>query len=362
MANANQFLIGANDEHGLNPPTAGKRTPTMPYIDRSFYENEVNRQCKLRFLAGCARCGFNVYDIHPETTDTSVGERVRRANRAGVNALVTFGYNAYGNGLSFNTVNGYIVFYSNQSRSPQRSKLLSLDVSDGLATLLDTRNLGLGTLNDVGVLESVNCPSCLVESGFMTNFNEAKNMLNPIFCENVGEGACKGICDFLGVDYIDKNANKRTLRRGNVGSLVKYAQYLLLLGGYPVEADGVFGVETFNATVEFQQDLGLVADGIIGKNTWTYLTRNLNTYPTLRRRSRGAYVDFLQRLLLSYLYPVGNIDGVFGSQTENCVRQFQQENSLAVDGIVGRNTWNELFASNGREQPQNARDIDEIVE
>lgn len=30
MANASDYYIGANDEHGLNPPTAGKRTPVMP--------------------------------------------------------------------------------------------------------------------------------------------------------------------------------------------------------------------------------------------------------------------------------------------------------------------------------------------
>ena len=45
MALASSFLIAANDEHGLNPPTAGKRTPIMPYINRSFYENEFNRLC-----------------------------------------------------------------------------------------------------------------------------------------------------------------------------------------------------------------------------------------------------------------------------------------------------------------------------
>lgn len=36
MAVASNFLIGANDEHGINPPTVGKRTPIMPYIGRSF--------------------------------------------------------------------------------------------------------------------------------------------------------------------------------------------------------------------------------------------------------------------------------------------------------------------------------------
>ena len=45
MANASSFLIAANDEHGLNPPTVGKRTPFISYINRSFYENEfIDRQ------------------------------------------------------------------------------------------------------------------------------------------------------------------------------------------------------------------------------------------------------------------------------------------------------------------------------
>ena len=35
-------------------------------------------------------------------------------------------------------------------------------------------------------------------------------------------------------------------------------------------------------------------------------------------------------------------DGVFGSRTEQTVRRFQGLNGLAVDGVVGRNTWNAL--------------------
>ena len=32
MNPAEYFKIGGNDEHGVNPPTPGKRTPVMPYI------------------------------------------------------------------------------------------------------------------------------------------------------------------------------------------------------------------------------------------------------------------------------------------------------------------------------------------
>ena len=351
MARANDFIIASNDEHGLNPPTLGKRTPQLPYINRSFYENEFNRQAKYAFLANVARCGFRTFDAHPELEDTSVGSRVRRVNSIRASALITFGYNAYGGGLTFNNANGYIVFYSNLSRFPAYSKLLSVDVSDGLKTTLTTRNLGYSTLVDVGVLESVNCPSSLVEAGFMTNFNEAKLMLNPSFVSDVSEGVARGVCEFFDVTYVPKTVNMPTLRRGNSGYAVKYLQYLLILLGYNVDADGVFGSQTQRVVTEFQRDVGINVDGVVGRNTWNYLTQNLERYPTLRRGSRGGYVNILQRYLLSYLYPIGNVDGVFGARTERAVREFQSENGITADGIVGRVTWQTLFSSNGRDNP-----------
>ena len=48
--NAGNYIIGGNDEHGINPPTIGKRTPVMPYINRSIYENEFNYAAKKNFL------------------------------------------------------------------------------------------------------------------------------------------------------------------------------------------------------------------------------------------------------------------------------------------------------------------------
>ncbi|WP_162267458.1 peptidoglycan-binding domain-containing protein, partial [Clostridium botulinum] len=48
--------------------------------------------------------------------------------------------------------------------------------------------------------------------------------------------------------------------------------------GYPVGshgADGVFGDSTVTAIKAFQRDCHLVADGIVGKETWKALFRNL---------------------------------------------------------------------------------------
>jgi len=40
---------------------------------------------------------------------------------------------------------------------------------------------------------------------------------------------------------------------------------------------------------------------------------------------------------------VGTPDGMFGSLTAQAVHLFQEVNNLEVDGVVGQNTWGQLF-------------------
>ncbi len=353
MAIASDFLIGANDEHGLNPPTVGKRTPLINYIGRSFYENEFNNQAKLMFMLACLRCGFNVYDVHPEEQDISVSNRVVRANRAGVSLLVTFAYNASGNGLVFNNARGIEVYYSRLNSFANESRRLSELVYNKLVENTNVPGRFVGTLS-VGVLTNVRAPSTLIEAGFMTNWLDAKLMLNPSYVINVAESTCQAVCEFLAVPYVSRElVNYQTIRLNSRGNFVRILQYLLNWYGNNLVVDGVFGVATQRAVQEFQRNNNLAVDGIVGRNTWNKL---LNVNPqseVLKRGSESAAVMFLQRLLLSYLYPITQLDGDFGPETERAVRDFQAENGLTVDGIVGRNTWQRLLNSNGRPQNQN---------
>jgi peptidoglycan hydrolase-like protein with peptidoglycan-binding domain len=71
----------------------------------------------------------------------------------------------------------------------------------------------------------------------------------------------------------------------------------------------------------------------------------MNQGPTLRRGSQGRDVRRLQRLfVMMKTLGVGDIDGVFGPRTERAVRDFQQDEGLTVDGIVGQQTWHALPA------------------
>lgn len=275
QTDASQLLIAGNDEHGLLPqPTPGKRTPIMPRVNRSFYENEFNRMAKQYFLEACKRCGFRTLDVKPENTDVSLTTRANRVRNSGASALVTFAYNAVGDGNSFNSTSGFEVLYSRLSPVQAQSRVLAQNIVNFLAQGTQQNNRGIKTDNFY-MLYAVPCPSVIVEAGFMTNLREARFMLDPDFQQEVGEECCQGVCAYFGVKYIAPQARVlSTIRQGSRGALVRYAQEKLYSKLYPgVGAiDGVFGSKTAQAVRDFQRENGLVVDGIIGPRTWAVLS------------------------------------------------------------------------------------------
>lgn len=71
----------------------------------------------------------------------------------------------------------------------------------------------------------------------------------------------------------------------------------------------------------------------------------------LRKGSRGSSVKTLQQQLSFLGFDVGEIDGIFGAQTEDAVEQFQQKNKTYPDGIVGPITRRLIAEEAGEEAP-----------
>lgn len=68
---------------------------------------------------------------------------------------------------------------------------------------------------------------------------------------------------------------------------------------------------------------------------------------TIRKGNMGELVKQCQTMLQKLGYDLGicGVDGDFGTATEKAVRAFQKASGLAVDGVVGKNTWAALEAA-----------------
>ncbi|WP_404336626.1 peptidoglycan-binding protein [Planococcus rifietoensis] len=154
-----------------------------------------------------------------------------------------------------------------------------------------------------------------------------------------------------------------TLRQGSNRIEVKLFQWTLNDYGLKTEVDGIFGPKTDRNVRQYQQDKGLVVDGIVSMNTWVAIyaehqppaddnelparLKNLMAIAPehqfiLREGSKRIEVELLQWTLNEYGLNT-SVDGIFGPETKRNVRQYQADKGLKVDGIVGVNTWTALY-------------------
>ena len=166
------------------------------------------------------------------------------------------------------------------------------------------------------------------------------------------------------------------VRLGEENMMVKQIQVRLnrISNNYPSipkinPVDGIFGTQTEDAVLEFQRIFNLTQDGIIGQATWYKIIFVYNAVKRLSELdSEGISVEEYSqqfpgalrfgdsgnsvRVMQYYLSAVANyyptiptitLNGNFDKATRDSVIAFQRQFGLTPDGIVGENTWDELY-------------------
>jgi len=135
---------------------------------------------------------------------------------------------------------------------------------------------------------------------------------------------------------------------GEVGEAVSDLQARLAELDLPVDDPaGAFGPSTAEALRRFQAGRGLPATGVCDQGTFNALVAagyHLGDRILYLRHPmlRGDDVAELQRRLSALGFDPGRIDGIFGTQTEAAVREFQHNAGLPADGRCGRETLADL--------------------
>ncbi len=166
------------------------------------------------------------------------------------------------------------------------------------------------------------------------------------------------------------------LEKGQLNESIRRIQIYLnrISANYPAipkipVINGAFDESTENAVRTFQRVFSLTPDGIVGKATWyriIYIYDSVTRlaeldsegigYENIPKQFTGALgigaqggqvvtVQFFLTLIsqfVDFVAPV-NTDGVYGQNTANQVRAFQQYKGLPTTGEVDRATWESLY-------------------
>jgi N-acetylmuramoyl-L-alanine amidase len=143
------------------------------------------------------------------------------------------------------------------------------------------------------------------------------------------------------------------LRRGDCDPAVveiraTLRRFGLLTGAPDPRSDEFFDADVEHAVRAFQQQRGLITDGIVGLATWRALREagwrlgDRMLALMISAPMSGDDVVALQERLLELGYDPGRPGGVFNEQTEAALRKFQREYGLVPDGLCGPATLRSL--------------------
>jgi N-acetylmuramoyl-L-alanine amidase len=157
----------------------------------------------------------------------------------------------------------------------------------------------------------------------------------------------------------------RTLTLGDRGKEVSDVQKRLHALGHELGnegLDGFLGPRTRLALRAFQQERGLLADGVLGANTWRELVEAgyaLGDRLLYLRvpNFRGDDVLALQVKLDLLGFNAGPERGIFDTSVERALIDFQRNAGLPPDGIVGDDTVRKLDALRKAESGREGKKI-----
>ena len=129
-------------------------------------------------------------------------------------------------------------------------------------------------------------------------------------------------------------------------AIVKEIQTTLTALGYdPGPVDGIYGWGTITALEEFQEDAGIAVDGKYGPETHKAMEEAASE--SGYDWDKHAAIEEMQKEMADLGYYNGEIDGEYGSQTEDAIRAVQADCNITQDGIYGPDTHSCLLDLSG---------------
>ncbi|WP_051189136.1 peptidoglycan-binding protein [Halalkalibacillus halophilus] len=340
--NEGKIAIGAG--HGGSGSTDGKRTPD------GEYEWDFNNEVVLAAIDVFEASGYEVLRLDDETgqEDVPLATRTSRANDWGADIYISVHHNALG--TVWRDERGGVETFTQEGSYPE-SESLAEAVHPLYVEAMGLHDRGLKKSN-LHITRETNMPAILTEGGFMDSLQDIEVMRDDEKLRQQGEAIAQGAIDFLGGASTDPEPDPDPEPEPDpdpepTGDNVEdVQQWLNNTYSTGLDVDNIYGPLTNEALVigvqtelNEQFNAGLSVDGIFGPATQS-------AFVNVRRGAEGNLTRLIQGQLIGQGYDPNGFDGIFGPGLEATVEQFQSDQGLSVDGVVGANTASALFGDN----------------
>ncbi|WP_138502794.1 N-acetylmuramoyl-L-alanine amidase [Nostoc sp. PA-18-2419] len=310
--------FGIDSGHNC-PPDTGARGIKV--------EDNLTLDVGNRVIPKLRALGHEVVVCKPNSASTvreSLSKRCATANNSNVDIYVSIHFNSF-NGQA----NGTEVFATSDTGRKIAKPVLDEIVKLGFF------NRGVKSGSHLFVLKNTDMPAILVECCFV---DSAKDM-NLFNAEAMANAIVKGLTGKVPSGPVNPVPDEEE----NVDTTIKRLQQTLNRlkitdkDGKTLVEDGINGSNTKSAIEKFQTIVGVQATGIAGPTTWNSINVILAKRIIRLNHAGGEVIRYLQ-------YRLGvEVDGVYGPQSEAAMKNFQKQNGLQADGIVGPTTWQKLI-------------------
>ncbi|MEH2069908.1 MAG: N-acetylmuramoyl-L-alanine amidase [Nostoc sp.] len=310
--------FGIDSGHNC-PPDTGARGIKV--------EDNLTLDVGNRVIPKLRALGHEVVVCKPNSASTvreSLSKRCATANNSNVDVYVSIHFNSF-NGQA----NGTEVFATSDTGRKIAKPVLDEIVKLGFF------NRGVKSGSHLFVLKNTDMPAILVECCFV---DSAKDM-NLFNAEAMANAIVKGLIGKVPSGPVNPVPDEEE----NVDTTIKRLQQTLNRlkitdkDGKTLVEDGINGSNTKSAIEKFQTIVGVQATGIAGPTTWNAINVILAKRIIRLNHAGGEVIRYLQ-------YRLGvEVDGVYGPQSEAAMKNFQKQNGLQADGIVGPATWQKLI-------------------
>ena len=321
-------------------------------------ESTEARKLKDKVIKYLEMDGHTVYDctVNDGKNASDVLKKiVTKCNANKVDKDISIHFNAGSKDPDDKTTGCEVLIYKDNSEMCDEAKSICAKLEK-----IGFKNRGVKVRKDLYYLKRTKASSALIETCFVDDENDSELFLKNI--DKIALAIAEGI---VGHTIVTKKAETtittktevktttstvtatktKTTAETKKDNIKAYQKWLNTNFGFKLKTDGSYGSETKKASIKAWQTIvnktyktKLTVDGVFGIKSYSVANKAV-----LKMGYESDLIYILQGVLNAKGY-VCEVDGSYGSNTKSKVISFQKDKAITADGVVGKHSWNKLFA------------------